>query len=60
MLLLNKSTPSTEKALILGRKNIGSLYIGGDTLYAAGHDGKLFKISMKNFEIESSMKNVHK
>lgn len=60
VLLLNKSTLSPEKALILGRKNIGSLYIDGDTLYAAGHDGKLFKISLGNFEIESSMKNVHK
>lgn len=60
VLLLNKSALSTEKALILGRKNIGSLYIDGDTLYAAGHDGKLFKISMGNFEIESFVKNVHK
>ena len=42
------------------KKNIGSLYMDGETLYAASHDGKLFKIKMKNFEIESSMKNVHK
>lgn len=60
VLLLNKSTLSTEKELILGRNNIGSLYIDGETLYAASHDGKLFKISMRNFEIESSMKHVHK
>lgn len=60
VLLLNKLTLSTEKELILGRNNIGSLYIDGETLYAASHDGKLFKISMRNFGIESSMKHVHK
>ena len=60
LLLLDKSTLSIEKELVLGKKNIGSLYIDGGTLYAASHDGKLFKISMKNFEIETSMKNVHK
>ena len=60
VLLLDKSTCSIEKELVLGNKNIGSLYIDGETLYAAGHDGKLFKINMRNFEIESSIKNVHK
>ncbi|MDE7284291.1 MAG: hypothetical protein K2N85_12030, partial [Lachnospiraceae bacterium] len=60
LLLLDKSTLSIEKELVLGKKNIGSLYIDGETLYAAGHDGKLFKISMRNFEIETLMKNVHK
>lgn len=60
VLLLDKSALSIEKILILGKKNIGSLYINGETLYAASHDGKLFKISMRNFEIESLMKNVHK
>ncbi len=60
LLLLDKSTLSIEKKLVLGKKNIGSLYIDGETLYAASHDGKLFKISMRNFEIETSMKNVHK
>lgn len=60
VLLLDKSTLSIEKKLVLGKKNIGSLYIDGETLYAASHDGKLFKIGMSNFEIESSMKNVHK
>ena len=59
-LLLDKLTLSIEKSLVLGKKNIGSLHIDGETLYAAGHDGKLFKISMKNFAIESSVKNVHK
>lgn len=48
------------KKLILGKKNIGSLYINRETLYTASHDGKLFKINMRNFEIESLMKNVHK
>ena len=60
LLLLDKSNLSIVKELVLGKKNIGSLYIDGETLYAAGHDGKLFKISMRNFEIESLMKNVHK
>ena len=60
LLLLDKSTLSIEKNLVLGKKNIGSLYIDGETLYAASHDGKLFKIGIKSFETEASMKNVHK
>ena len=60
LLLLDKTTLSIEKTLALGKKNIGSLYIDGETLYAASHDGKLFKMSMRNFEIDSLMKNVHK
>ena len=57
---MDKSTLSIEKRLVLGKKNIGSLYIDEETLYAASHDGKLFKIDMKNFEIQTSIKNVHK
>lgn len=60
LLRLDKSTLSIEKELVLGKKNIGSLYMDGETLYAAGHDGKLFKINLRNFEIEASRKNVHK
>ncbi len=60
LLLLDKSTLSIEKALVLGKKNIGSLYIDGETLYAASHDGKLFKISMRDFEVGTSTKNAHK
>lgn len=60
VLLLDKSTMSIEKELALGKKNIGSLHIDEKILYAAGHDGKLFKINMEGFEIESSVKNVHK
>lgn len=60
VLLLDKPTLSVEKKLVLGKKNIGSLYLDGESLYAAGHDGKLFKINRKYFEIESSIKNVHK
>lgn len=60
LLLLYKSTLSIVKNLVLGKKNIGSIYIDGNTLYAASHDGKLFKIDMKTFEIETSTKNVHK
>lgn len=44
VLLLDQSTLSIEKTHVLGKKNIGSLYIDGETLYAASHDGKLFKI----------------
>lgn len=60
VLLLDKLTLSIEKELVLGKKNIGSLYMDGETLYAASHDGKLFKISMRNFDVESLMKKVHK
>ena len=60
LLLLDKSALSIEKNLVLGRKNIGSLHIDGGTLYAASHDGKLFKIGMEHFEIETFTKNVHK
>ena len=60
LLFLDKTTLSIEKTLVLGKKNIGSLYIYGETLYAASHDGKLFKISMRNFEVDSLMKNAHK
>ncbi|MDE7432889.1 MAG: hypothetical protein K2N34_13365, partial [Lachnospiraceae bacterium] len=60
LLLLDKSTLSIEKKLNLGKKNIGSLHIDGGTVYAASHDGKLFKIGMGSFEVEISAKNVHK
>ncbi|MCM1187873.1 MAG: PQQ-like beta-propeller repeat protein [bacterium] len=60
ILILDKLTLSIEHELVLGKKNIGSLYVDGETLYAASHDGKLFKISMRNFEVEYSRKNVHK
>ena len=60
LLLLDKSGLSIEKKLVLGKKNIGSLHIDGVTLYAASHDGKLYKIGLRNFDIESSMKNAHK
>lgn len=60
LLLLDKSSLSSVNQLVLGKKNIGSLYINGETLYATSHDGKLFKIDIKSFKIEASMKNVHK
>lgn len=60
LLLLDKSTLFTENYLVLGKKNIGSLCIDGETGYAASHDGKLFKIDMRNLEIETSTKNAHK
>ena len=60
LLLLDKFTLSIEKNLNLGKKNIGSLHIGEGTLYAASHDGKLFKIGMESFEVEASAKNAHK
>ena len=60
LLYLDKTTLSIERALVLGKKNIGSLYIDGETLYAASHDGKLFKIDIRSFEVDTSMKNVHK
>lgn len=60
LLLLDKADCSIEKTLVLGKKNIGSLYLCGDTLYAASHDGKLFKMDMKNFEVSATAKNAHK
>ena len=60
LLLLDRSTLFIEKSLNLGKKNIGSLYISGETLYAASHDGKLFKIGMKSFEVEALAKNAHR
>ncbi len=60
LLLLDKSTLSIEKNLSLGMKNIGSLHISGGTLYAASHDGKLFKIGIGSFEVETLVKNAHK
>lgn len=60
LLLLDKTAFSIEKRLVLGKKNIGSLYIDGETIYVASHDGRLFKIDIKSFEIESLTKNAHK
>ncbi len=60
LLLLDKTTCSIERTLVLGKKNIGSLYLDGETLYAASHDGKLFKIDMRTLEIDSLTKNAHK
>ncbi|MDE6724080.1 MAG: hypothetical protein K2J79_00590 [Ruminiclostridium sp.] len=60
LLLLDKKSMSVVKSLALGKKNIGSLYIQGETLYAAGHDGKLFKIGLENFEVEAMAKKAHK
>lgn len=60
LLLLDKSTLSIEKSLNLGKKNIGSLHISGGILYAASHDGKLFKIGLESFEVEALTKNAHK
>lgn len=60
LLLLDKTTFSIAKVLVLGKKNIGSLHIDSEILYAGSHDGKIFKINLLNFEIDTSAKNVHK
>lgn len=60
LLVLDRPALSIEKILVLGKKNIGSLHVDGKTLYAASHDGKLFKIGVENFEIETAQKNVHR
>ncbi len=36
---MDKSALSIEKSLVLGKKNIASLYMDGEKLYAASHDG---------------------
>lgn len=60
LLLLDKSTLSIEKMLVLSKKNIGRIYIDGNTLYAASHDGKFFKIDLTIFQISVLRKNIHK
>lgn len=60
LLLLDKSTLSTEKELVLSGKNIGSLYVEGETLYAASHDGRLFKIRMNTLAVEACVRNAHR
>lgn len=60
LLQLDKKSLSALKSIPLGKKNIGSLHIEGQTLYAAGHDGKLLKISLKTFEVEAAAKKAHR
>lgn len=60
LLLLDKGGMSIKKSLALSRKNIASLYRDGDALYAASHDGKLFKISISAFKSLAMAKNAHK
>lgn len=60
LLLLDKDFLSLEKSLVLGKKNIGSLYLDGQALYAAGQDGKLFWVDMEDFAVRSVAKGAHK
>lgn len=60
LLLLDKDTLLLERFMVLGKKNIGSLYPDGGTLYAACHDGKLFKIIPGSLEAEAVRKNAHR
>lgn len=60
LLLLDRDTMLSEKSLILGKKNIRSLYINGTLLYAACQDKKLFKIDLLKFQIVELQKNLHK
>lgn len=60
LLQLDKKSMSVVKSLALGKKIIGSLYIEGETLYAAGHDGKLFRIDLETFEVEAMAKKAHR
>lgn len=60
VLLLDKATLSIDKTLVLGKKNIGSIYVDDEALYAAGQDGKLFKIDLTTFKISALRKNTHK
>lgn len=60
LLLLDKDSLSLEKSLVLGKKNIGSLYLDGEGLYAASHDGKLFWVDMEAFAVRSMARGAHK
>lgn len=59
VLLLDKQTLSVQRALKLGRQNIASLYIAGDTAYAAGQDKKLYRIDLERFELINARRNAH-
>lgn len=60
LLLLDKDTMAVQKRLRLGKQNIRSLYIDENTLYAAGQDKKLYKISLPELEVIDIKRNVHK
>ena len=60
VLLLDKSTLARENSLTLGKKNVGSLLIDGDSLYAACHDGKLFQIDLGRLEVHASAHKAHR
>ena len=60
LLLLDRESMTIEKRLVLGKKNIRSLFVDGEILYAASQDKKLFKINLPKFEVHAIQKNVHK
>lgn len=59
LLLLRKENLAQEKELVLGKKNIASLCVDGETVYAAGQDGKLFQIGLGSFAVEALAKKAH-
>lgn len=60
LLRLDKASLDTERELTLGKKNIASLFTDGHALYAAGQDGKLFKIGLHELETERTAKKAHR
>ena len=60
LLAIDKDSLTVKRELALGKKNIASLFAHGDTLYAAGQDGRLFKISPEDFAVLAQRRNVHK
>ncbi len=60
LLLIGRDSLAIERELALGKKNIASLLIDGDILYAAGQDGVLSKISIGDFAVLAQRKNAHR
>lgn len=60
LLLLEKESMHCVKQLQLSRQNVKSLFVDGDTLYAAGQDKKLYMIDLPTFELIRKQSNVHR
>lgn len=60
LLDIDKSSLTVKRELALGKKNIASLLADGGILYAAGQDGRLFKIDPDTLEVLAQVKNAHK
>ena len=60
LLLIGKYSLAVEKEIVLGKKNIASLLIDGDIVYAAGQDGRLSKISLDGPQVLARRSSAHR